>query len=77
MSDTHRIEGIKLNFDRLDRSELEGIRGHLLERHARLMGEIALVESYLFPDQQEQLPFEGGELIAFPPRTAEIPDGAA
>ena len=59
MSDTHRIEGIKFNFETLSREEVEGIRGHLLERHSRIIGELALVESYLEPE-------DTGQLILFP-----------
>ena len=70
MSDTHRIEGIKFNFDTLSRDEVEGIRGHLLERHSRIIGELALVESYLQPEG------DMGQLVLFPVRE-ETPPGVA
>ena len=70
MSETHRIEGIKFNFDRLTRDEIEGIRGHLVERHARVVGEIALVESFLNPSQQEAL-FDADYLAGY----GELADG--
>lgn len=53
--DTHRIEGIKFDFDRLGDEELEDIRGHLLISHARLTGEIALIETTLFDRRCGQL----------------------
>lgn len=56
--EVHRIEGIKYNFDRLTDEELVGIQGHLLEKHARVVGEIALVEGALFQRQNEQLPLD-------------------
>lgn len=55
--DIHRVEGIKYDFDRLNIDELEGIHGHLLESHARLIGEIALVEDTLFGRRHSELPF--------------------
>ena len=58
--DTHRIEGIKINFDRLRDGELENIRGYLLEHHARLVGEIALVESYMPPEPSDQMELDYG-----------------
>ena len=59
--ETHRIEGIKFNFDRLTDQELHNIHGHLLDHHARLIGEIALVEGALFARAHEELPFESGK----------------
>lgn len=72
MSETHRIEGIKINFGRMSREEIEGLRGHLLERHVRLMGEIALVEAYLEPEYMQPTLFDN--VIQFPEPT---PPGVA
>lgn len=66
LMDTHRIEGIKFNFDRLSDKELTGIRDHLLTRHARIVGEIALVESYLQPDSgQLELDYDQVQVEGF------------
>lgn len=48
-----RLDGIK--YEHPTRAELENIHGHLLIRHAALIGDIALVESILYPVQDEQL----------------------
>lgn len=48
MSDVHRIDGLKINFERQTDEELETIRGNLLERHARLAGDIALLDEVIF-----------------------------
>ena len=58
--ETHRIEGIKFNFDRLSDDELVGIRGHLLATHQRVTDEIGLVERTLFERSQTQLPIDSG-----------------
>lgn len=58
--ETHRIEGIKFNFDRLTDAELVGIRGHLLATHQRVTDEIGLVERTLFERSQTQLPIDSG-----------------
>jgi len=58
--ETHRIDGIKYNFDRLTVEELENIHGHLLDHHRRVVDDIATVEGALFDRRHEQLPF--GEL---------------
>jgi hypothetical protein len=55
MSDVHRIEGIKYNFDRLTDEEVEGIRANLIEAHARITGEIALLDECLFVRNEVQL----------------------
>lgn len=55
--DVHRIEGIKYNFDTMSEDEIEGVHGHLLETHARLVGEIALIEDVLFARRHPQLDF--------------------
>lgn len=55
MSDVHRIEGIKYNFDRLADDELEGMRGYLIEAHARITGEIALLDECLLVRNEAQL----------------------
>lgn len=56
--DVQRIEGIKYDLDRLSDEEITGIRGHLLESHVRITGEIALLEFKLFQRQHNPLPFE-------------------
>lgn len=58
--ETHRIDGIKYNFDRLTVDELENIHGHLLDHHRRVTDDITLVEGALFERRHDQLPF--GEL---------------
>jgi hypothetical protein len=42
--DVQRIDGIKYDLDRQTDAELENIRANLIERHARLTGEIALLD---------------------------------
>ena len=56
LMNTHRIEGIKYNFDRLSDGELEGIRGHLLESHQRITDEIGLIDRALFARRHDELP---------------------
>lgn len=56
--DTHRIEGIKFNFDRLTDEELVNMRGHLLETHERVTDEITLLDETIFARQHPELPFE-------------------
>lgn len=58
LMDSHRIEGIKYNFDRLTDDELTGIRGHLLDTHERVTDEIALIERKLFERSHDQLPLQ-------------------
>lgn len=59
--DVHRIDGIKFDLDRLNENELESIHGHLLTAHARVVGEIALIEGKLFEMKHEPLPYPGVE----------------
>ena len=56
--DVQRIEGIKYDLDSLTTEEITNIRGHLLETHARVTGEIALLEFKLFQRAHNPLPFE-------------------
>lgn len=56
--DVQRIEGIKYDLDKLQDEEIVNIRGHLLETHARVTGEIALLEFKLFQRTQHPLPLE-------------------
>lgn len=56
--DVQRIDGIKYNLDRLSDDELIAIRGHLLETHARIIGEISLLEFKLFQRTNDPLPLE-------------------
>lgn len=51
--ETIRLDGIK--YEHPSREDLENIHGHLLIRHAALIGDIALVESILYPKQDDQL----------------------
>lgn len=60
LMETHRIEGIKYNFDRLSDDELTNIRGHLLTSHQRITDEIGLIERTLFERAHPQLPIESG-----------------
>jgi len=53
--DTQRIDGIKYNLDRLTIDEVKNIHGHLLARHAALIGDIALIEQRIH-DQTGALP---------------------
>ena len=48
LMDIQRVDGLKYDFDRLRPDEIEGIHGHLLTQHARLVGDIALVEERLY-----------------------------
>ena len=68
--DIQRIEGIKYDLDKLTNEELTGIRGYLLEAHARLTGEVALLEFKLFQRHQNPLPFEEETMNGY----AEIAD---
>lgn len=58
--ETHRINGLKFNFERLTTDELENIHGHLLDQHQRITDEIGVVETALFARNHAQLPL--GEL---------------
>jgi len=69
--DVQRIEGIKYDLDRLQDDELVNIRGHLLETHARVTGEIALLEFKLFQRAHNPLPLDEFNLNGY----AEIADG--
>lgn len=60
MSEVHRIDGIKFNFDRLTDDELSNIRGNLLGTHRRVTDEIALVEQEIFTRANPELPFDTG-----------------
>lgn len=42
-----RIDGIKYNLEVLPEAELEGIRGHLLERHHQITADIEAIETEL------------------------------
>ena len=53
-----RIEGIKYNLDRQTDDEIANIRDHLLEAHARITGEIALLETVMFERSNPQLPLD-------------------
>lgn len=53
---TQRIDGIKYNLETLSEDELVGIRGHLLEQNARIIGEIGLLDRELFDRTQPQIP---------------------
>jgi len=68
--DRQRIEGIKYDLDRLTDAELTNIRGHLLDTHARVTGEIAMLEFKLMQRSQNPLPFEDPELGQY----AEVAD---
>lgn len=57
--DVQRIDGIKYDLDRLTDDEIVGIRGNLLEQHARITGEVALLEFKLFQRTHTPLPLEG------------------
>lgn len=48
-----RLDGIK--YEHPSREDLESIHGHLLIRHARLVADIALVETVLYPRDSDQL----------------------
>jgi len=56
--ETHRINGIKYDFERLSTDELENIHGHLLTQHQRVTDEIGVVEGALFSRNHEQLPLD-------------------
>lgn len=59
--ESHRIDGIKYNFERLTTDELQNIHGHLLAQHQRVTDEIGIVESALFARHHEELPFHTGK----------------
>ena len=59
--DSQRIDGIKYDLDRLTDDEIISIRGNLLEQHARITGEVALLEFKLFQRTHTPLPLEGEE----------------
>lgn len=69
--DVHRIEGIKYDLDRLTDAELANIRNNLVEQHARVTGEIALLEFKLFARKHDPLPMEDEYINGY----AEIADG--
>lgn len=56
--ETHRIQGIKYNFDRLTDDELENIHGHLLEHHIQVTSDVGLVGDALFARRHDQLPLD-------------------
>lgn len=68
--DVQRIEGIKYDLDRLTDEEIVGIRGHLLEAHARIIGEISMLEFKLFQRTNDPLPLEEPAMEGY----AEIAD---
>jgi hypothetical protein len=68
--DSQRIDGIKYNLDALSDAELIGIRGNLLRAHARIIGEVSLLEFKLFQRTQDPLPFEEETMNSY----AEIAD---
>lgn len=51
--ETIRVDGIKHQHP--SREDLETIHGHLLIKHAKLIADIALVETILYPRDSEQL----------------------
>lgn len=61
MSDVHRVEGIKYNFDRLTDAELENIYGHLVEKANVLLGEIALVDTVIVNRNNPQMELPYGD----------------
>lgn len=63
--DVHRVEGIKYDFDRMSDEEMQNLRGHLIDRHARLAGEIALVDSVLFARTHPELPLEHSNELTY------------
>lgn len=72
--DSHRIEGIKFDFDRLTDDELTGIRGHLLTTHQRVTDEIGLIERTLFERTHDQLPLCTEQMLGNTALQAETPD---
>lgn len=72
--DSHRIEGIKFDFDRLTDDELTGIRGHLLQTHQRVTDEIGLIESTLFARSHDQLPLDSIQALGSTALVVEHPD---
>lgn len=58
MENVQRIEGIKYHLDKQTDEELANIRNNLLVTHARVTGEIALLETVLFERANPQLPLE-------------------
>lgn len=70
--DVQRVDGLKYDLDRLTENELEGIHGHLLEQHARIVGEVALIEHKLFARRHDPIPFEEEDLNGY----GEIADPA-
>ena len=59
--DVHRVEGIKYDLDRLSDLELKNIHLNLLQHHARIVGEVALIEHKLFGRANDPIPFEDQE----------------
>ena len=53
-----RIDGIKYNLTAQTAEELINIREHLIEKHARIVGEIAMLDMELFERLDPQLPLE-------------------
>lgn len=57
-NNVHRIQEVKFNFDTQTDEELTNIRGHLLDKHVKVVGEIALIETELFARANIELPLE-------------------
>lgn len=73
--DIQRVDGLKFNFDRLTTAEIEGIQANLLDRHARLVGDIALVGQRLYERhhaEQEQFAATGPEMMPPPSPLASV-----
>jgi len=58
MRGARRIDGMKYHIERLTDEELDGIHGHLVGKHVRLVADIAFVETVRFERGQESLPFD-------------------
>ena len=68
-----RIDGLKYHVENLTRDELETIHGHLLLKHARLVGDIAFVETVLYPNTDPTL-FDDSILNGYA-ELGELPNG--
>ena len=56
--DNHRIQGVKFNLDRLNDTEISNIRGYLIEKHAQIIAEIALLDNVILKRNNPELPFQ-------------------
>lgn len=61
---SRRIDGIKYNVDRLTQPEVESIHNHLAEKEARLIGDLAFLETVMY-ERSGQMPLRA-EVIPFP-----------